>query len=1105
MSTQGRTGSTGNEVADITFDVLTQTNNKDSRDIQTIKDQLRAAGIGTATSSPGTLPVPSPANPFIVEQDPEATGMRLKGQVTFPPVASLEYIAVIYRQTSQDSSKDRTQTWTDIQDADAQAGLFTGTFDDTFDFGTTWGLSAVIIKALNGSKQRNPTPPDNVNFLTMWVVGQAVGAPSPPSLGSIVENALDTATKRFSAFISVQVIAPSSASAVLSGQWQITINSNVAVGTATLATTQAAVGQGFLINGEEHIITAITDNTHITFDFPWKQSLSGQTATVFTLKKWSDIAGIFDIMVKFRLFDDPKANPITKKHSLTSDEMAQSQVTFRVDGFIAVRKYIWTRTRIMASVAGNDVSSTSTVTFIAGGFTDASAGIPELTSPAYHFDNTTPYNGKQRHVSVVVTQPNPPVALFKAMIRKFANITGTVQVSNGQLIGSGTIFTQELAGSDVHVGVGLQELTISSVVNDTLANISGGSSNTSSGQVCTASQKVQGKIDLETLEYHPLTGGQIEIVWGDFKTAKLTAYLYRTYILAQNGQQKVIDGVFTSSNQDENVPIDTAVPGGLVVPTFFRVKKTGTRIAYALPTTNWNTPQNNLLVIASANAPANGVKVLTAADLSTTTTLSSTDDTVGRIDTGWKHATLPIDQTQLEALFGASNIFVWFYSVNSIGPSLRSPTLTYNLTTGEASSASFDSLPPQDLGVPTFSFFKGTLHVANMTSTTQSNFLTDTAIVLTQDGVGIGPANIGPWFDLPSYITSNGATIQQAASESAAQYHIGGGKKATDILIRLRDLEIGMGNPNGHTPSSATPYLANMFIYFYKINQVGSTASPLSIGRRLDSLKDPINSGDVGSGIVAGGVSVPGRQIFPNSDFLLDNSTAGHLGNWTFWDGTLPITSNGDITTVSADTLWNQGAHNITISASGVSSRFKVINIRKGRIQPGQKYCVTFQAKSSGTPVGISLQIRLRTQGQGTDNIDNPGNSNILSIPFDGTGPDGRPYQINTSFQEFGAIIKIRDTPNLDDGTGSCVNQWMTFILVGNLGGQTITLARMMFNDGQQPAAFSVLESEEGVQPGTGVVPNVISPQADVANVIGSAGGWQDTQNQGRLVIRAML
>jgi len=151
-----------------------------------------------------------------------------------------------------------------------------------------------------------------------------------------------------------------------------------------------------------------------------------------------------------------------------------------------------------------------------------------------------------------------------------------------------------------------------------------------------------------------------------------------------------------SGGETGAIGLDSGVPSGLVPIPFIKVKKGGTHIRFTLPTTNANTHTHNLVVVGDTiTGPASGVKVLNASNLSALATLSSTDDTIGRIDAGRKKTTLEVDRAQLESLFGVgATIYFWWYAVNSFGPSAIGGVTSYNLATGEASPISDDAGPP---------------------------------------------------------------------------------------------------------------------------------------------------------------------------------------------------------------------------------------------------------------------------------------------------------------------------------------------------------------------------------------------------------------------------
>jgi hypothetical protein len=452
--------------------------------------------------------------------------------------------------------------------------------------------------------------------------------------------------------------------------------------------------------------------------------------------------------------------------------------------------------------------------------------------------------------------------------------------------------------------------------------------------------------------------------------------------------------------------------------------------------------------------------------------------------------------------FKPSSIYdlrITFYAVGG----LTSQVVVQNISTGADTTIPQDTLPPQGLTAPVLEFHKGVLTVSNMsTNQLQSNLLVDTAVVLTSSPTNPGPTNAGPFFDVRTYLSSGGATLQQAATEALAQFHIGPGKAHTNLNVRLRDLQVVFGLPGG-------PYLGNIYAYYYKTNEIGSSASPISTALNLGTAKDTTNSRDVASGVVAGALAVPGKQIFPNADFLLNDGLGINPGNqntlgaWaTYLLPNTPIPPNtGSIVVGDPLVAWDQAQHAIVWGTN--SSRAVAINIRKGRLLPGDRLFFSAQFKSNGTPVGYVMRLYLKRGSDGADNIDNlfsPGLA-YVEIPLDGTGPDGSSYQVNTSFQLFNAMLKIKDSPNLGDGSGGYANQFFIIQPVGVIGFQ-LTMIRPMLNRGQEGAAFSIQETEEGL---TNIVPTSLTSTVDIVNVVGTRGGGVDTPGQGRVAIPAML
>lgn len=548
---EGKTSRTGSLATDASLDLLAQTDTALQSEIAAIKRQLNQLGQGQLTEA-------TPGSPFVLSETPHKSGEGMTEELAINVPRDAERLRMTWRYTDQSASKNQEETWEDLDPNQVASGQVTVTPKERFDFNREWGVARLTVWRDGGGRTHNPNPRDDVGFLVVHTTGQPFNLPSAPHVGNIIENQLDLITKAFDAFIVVQVIAPASASTPYAGT--VTTNGTTAVvGTQSFAGV-AAIGQAIQINSETHIITNLS-GVNLTVDFPYKQSNgSGKSATILTLQTWA-AANAKRVVAKFQLNDDANNRVKTKSHRLTSDETAQTSITFRIDGFTAARKYRWTRNVVISVTGDRESTPGSNQVFIAGGFTDATSGIPELTSPGYVYDSTDPYNDKLRNVIAVVTQPNPPVALDRADFRRFTKGPGTVAITTGvaQLVGSGTAFLTDLADT-YHVIVGSQTFIIFGAPSDNTHAATGAVSTvTATLQDYYISKKVLQDKNLRRAKYHPNTGGQIEIAWGDKKTKKLLAHIFRSTIFAQNGEQKSIDDNFTTGDVAE-VPEDPGIP-----------------------------------------------------------------------------------------------------------------------------------------------------------------------------------------------------------------------------------------------------------------------------------------------------------------------------------------------------------------------------------------------------------------------------------------------------------------------------------------------------------------------------------------------------------------
>lgn len=211
---------------------------------------------------------------------------------------------------------------------------------------------------------------------------------------------------------------------------------------------------------------------------------------------------------------------------------------------------------------------------------------------------------------------------------------------------------------------------------------------------------------------------------GTLTVTKGTTYFVSVIAQLQNGRYSTAFAtVVSTSAGGPTAPEDTAVPTLGGAPTLFKVKKNATHIRFPLPSANRVTHTHNLLVIGdTATGPANLVKVLDASTMNSVSTLSSSNDTVGRIDSGTKKTTLELDKATLTALFPGGLIYIWYYAVNNFGTSvISSPILAYTLSTGEASAVGDDTAVPSGLTAPDVKRLKRSALKLDLTAPTSNN------------------------------------------------------------------------------------------------------------------------------------------------------------------------------------------------------------------------------------------------------------------------------------------------------------------------------------------------------------------------------------------------
>lgn len=563
--------------------------------IAAIRRDVAALQQNAAQQSAIVVGVPQPFQPFTVLYE------EIKSQVwAFLPIAIPseidELTQVIIKasdSTSQAAYSENKLTFeiTDIDENEKEAGFIQRKFGHKLEYDTEYLLTRLIG---NPGKLKNPeaAPKFDDPPLATFRTPILFGSPSRPHLGNILENEFNQETESWDAFVVVQVIAPASATANATGTVAIADGSNIITGTGTSFLTEAAVGRGVTVNGETHIVTAVTDNTHITVDHPFRQTIGGQTMAVLTLMTWGE-AKAERVTPKFRLVDDPNQEPINDGHHFSEDEFGLTSISFRVNKFLAGRGYEWVRTVLSGQGESKDITALTPQIFIAGGFANATPGIPEI-SLDFIFESKDPQDGKNVGVKAKITQPSPPVALESLDLQIRIAGTGTVSITTGSPIitGSGTSFLSDVDESNLII-VGAQTFTVLSVDSNTQITAEENSNASAAGQSWTLARVKQSR-RIRKAKFHPLAGGTTKPVdFGNVKTKKLLSQTFVIVVTAVNGQQKVVQENFATGDVPDG---GAAVPGALAFPS--------------APTGANNTvdgdPDKNLAIIGITLATSNG-------------------------------------------------------------------------------------------------------------------------------------------------------------------------------------------------------------------------------------------------------------------------------------------------------------------------------------------------------------------------------------------------------------------------------------------------------------------------------------------------------------------
>lgn len=665
MAGNPRTGRTGSEQADASFDTIGGELNQTRRDITALQQQAQRA---TRTT---TVNAPTPAVPFIIAQVPDPASL---GELdTFRALIPAGSEKLIIRTRRIDEPNQKIVEWEfDVEDAESAAGQIERTFPVAFDSDGQFGLVSMLVRGSGIKKARNPDPPNDAANLTTWItLGFFKTHTSRPDIGLILENKLDDVTKRFDAFIAVRCYCPINGN-VNTYAGTVSINSTTTLtGTLNFNTQPIPVVSGMLViaSGQTRQVVSVAGGAGLTLvvDRAFVGAQAGLTLQYGVPHTW--ISSLTSMVIAKFQYADGSAHLDDQRHQIMDDEEGQNFVDWRIKGLLCPRRVSWVSNILVGGVNGRKrITPLSPQIFISGGFTDATAGIPELTSVAYNYDSTDPYNAKQPLTSVRMTQPTNCVALERAELYVRKTATGTASLtSTTNVVGVGTKFTEEFSKRSI-VSISGQEREVAATPSDDTHLTVTVAFAAASGAITSA--KLADTKPLDKKLYHPTGGGQIEIVWGEKHAKKLVAHTFRTIIYAMNTQTRNVDDAYTPG-QGGPLDTDTMAP---VFATAPRLRYKRGKLVADLDlagATNIQTVKDRYAAIIHNNV----------VNLDLSDPLRKTAAAVfGFSQVNGPHFSHPQDLEQLVKIFGTGNIFVQFQVTNDVGTTTTSNSSAYSLS-----------------------------------------------------------------------------------------------------------------------------------------------------------------------------------------------------------------------------------------------------------------------------------------------------------------------------------------------------------------------------------------------------------------------------------------
>jgi len=439
-------------------------------------------------------------------------------------------------------------------------------------------------------------------------------------------------------------------------------------------------------------------------------------------------------------------------------------------------------------------------------------------------------------------------------------------------------------------------------------------------------------------------------------------------------------------------------------------KRNGLRVKCPLPTSSMKTfpTQGKVEIVIRAK---NGVGTILGYLNEASGTYSASGSEI-KIDVGIQKAhTFNLKKKDFKDLFaGVVSLEVYFYVSNAVGTSLASPIATLTIAAMENDSAEDDDDAPTTLPTPKFKFkprgLVGSFDMAAITDKRQIQFI--------EWNINDGTNSLN--IDDPDSL---------AFVSGTNNWYVRGREAQLVVPLSKRQLQKIFGT--GKT----------IKVRYRVTNSRGTTTSAESTGIAIDALGDFSDKKSFVS-LVKNGMLTQDR--------VDQGGTSNQLRNWEKCNTNhnRPVSGNNVISTTDTTIEWDKAGRRLRFEEN-VPTRYLFYDLGKILI-PGQFLSVYFIAQvDTGTPTPT---FKLRLMADVDTNADLLGDSRVADhdaeVVFN-------TLQLNTSYQEIGMSIKLKDDAYNNQGSDETLGHWLVLEISGG-GASVIRITDISVLDGLTPA-----------------------------------------------------